>query len=155
MPTKVRLYLPDLSTKCPLPYSEEGVCAGFPSPAENYMTDSIDLNKVLIKNPETTFFARAYGDSMEEANIHEGDLLIVDRSILPVNNYIVVAYINGDFVLKRVFVPESKDCLYLMPENKKYQPIKVTEDTPLTIWGVVTYNVKNQIPGRIRNDWNS
>lgn len=155
MPTKVRLYTPDVSSECPLPYSEEGVCAGFPSPADNYMTDSIDLNRALIKSPETTFFARAYGDSMEEANIHEGDLLIVDRSIPPTNGFIVVAYISGEFVLKRVFVPDSKNCLFLMPENPKYQPIKVTEETSLTIWGVVTYNIKKQIPGRTGNDWNS
>lgn len=131
-------------TERPLPYADAGVRAGFPSPAQNCMEVSIDLNKELVRHPATTFYARVVGDSMQDAGITDGDLIVIDRSLEPREGDIVVAYIDGEFTLKRITIDAVHHCLWLLPENEKYQPIKVTEDNDFTVWGVVTYNIKRQ-----------
>lgn len=121
----------------------ENISAGFPSPADDYITDKIDLNKYLIKHPAATFLVRVSGDSMINAGINSGDILIVDRSLDAINNRIVIAVINGELTVKR-FV-KKKDICYLVPENDNYEPIQVKESDDNIIWGVVTNVVKNLI----------
>jgi DNA polymerase V len=127
-----------------LQYSPQGVRAGFPSPAQDYTTDAIDLNKELVRHPSSTFYARCVGDSMRDSGIDDGDLLVIDKSLEPQEGDVVVAFVDGDFTLKRIHVDHSQNCLLLMPSNPNYQPIKVTEDNHFIIWGVVTYSIKKQ-----------
>lgn len=120
---------------CPLFVSR--VSAGFPSPAEGIIDQKLDLNTHLIPHPVSTFFLRVEGHSMINAGIHDGDLLIVDRSLEPNDHKIVVAALHGELTVKRVHKKQNQ--LYLMPENKDFQPILITEEMGLTIWGVVTH----------------
>ena len=117
-----------------------GISAGFPSPAGDYKQERISLDKELIKNQEATFFARVSGESMVNAGLEDGDLIIIDRSIEPSNNKIAVCYIDGEFTVKRLRV--KKDKIWLQPENSKYQPIEIKDDNELIIWGIVTNVVK-------------
>ncbi len=112
------------------------VAAGMPSPAEDYTEGVLDLNEHLMRNPETTFFVRVSGDSMIDAGIHPGDLLVVDRGLRPATGKVVIAVINGELTVKRLFKERNK--LYLMPENPNYPAIEVTEAMDFMIWGVVT-----------------
>ena len=130
------ILIPDTSTaiSCPLCFS--CVEAGFPSPAEDYMEGSLDLNQHLIKHPAATFFVRVSGDSMINAGIHPGDILIVDRSLEPSDKKIVIAVIDGDITVKRLRYRGS--LVFLEPENECYRPIEITGEKSLEIWGVVT-----------------
>ncbi|MEJ6736034.1 MAG: translesion error-prone DNA polymerase V autoproteolytic subunit [Flavobacteriales bacterium] len=133
-------YLPDQRIRLKLPLYDNGISAGFPSPADDFLDTSIDLNKELIKNKSTTFFARVKGSSMVGAGIDDGDLLIIDKSIKPKSNDIAVCFIDGDFTVKRIDI--TKDIIWLVAENKKYKPIKVTSDNDFTIWGIVINVIK-------------
>ena len=115
------------------------VAAGFPSPAEDHMESSLDLNQHLIKHPSATFYVYARGDSMVSAGISDGDMLIVDRSLEAKNDSIVVAIINGEFTVKGI--SKVNGHLYLMPHNTSYNPIKITEEMDFEIWGVVTHSI--------------
>ena len=106
------------------------------------MTDSIDLNKELVLHPATTFYARAVGNSMTGFGISEGDLLVIDKSIEPVDGDIVVAFIDGEFTLKKIMKDENECNLWLVPGNEDYPPIKITEENDFIVWGVLTYNIK-------------
>jgi DNA polymerase V len=117
------------------------VPAGFPSPASDYIDKSIDLNEILIKNKVATFLVRALGDSMIEAGIFSGDILIVDKSITPANKNIVVAILNGEFTVKRFIKNGNK--IFLKPENKKYKDIEISGEDEFKIWGVVTFVIHN------------
>lgn len=123
-----------------LPFIENGIKAGFPSPAEDFQGKRISLDKELIKNETATFFAKVDGDSMQDAGMSHGDLLVIDRSLEPVTGKIAVCMLDGEFTVKRLRV--AKDAVYLVPENKSYKEIKVTEDQELVIWGMVTYVIK-------------
>jgi len=112
------------------------VPAGFPSPADDYLENQLDLNKYLIQHPAATFFVRVTGDSMIGAGIHSGDILIVDRALEPVNKKVVIAVINGELTVKRL--RRQKNRLVLMPENDRYEPIFIENEMDLEIWGVVT-----------------
>ena len=129
------MVLPSAKAKCPMFAST--VEAGFPSPAEDFIEERLDLNEKCIKHPAATFFVRVSGNSMINAGIKSGDLLIVDRSIEPSNNKVVIAVINGDFTVKRVETTHGK--VFLMPENTNFKPIEITEDMDCKIWGVVTH----------------
>ena len=118
----------------------QGISAGFPSPADDFKEIRISLDKELIKNEEATFYARVSGDSMQGAGLENGDLLIIDRSIEPSNNKIAVCFVDGEFTVKRIQIESKK--LYLIPENKKYSPIEINEENELIIWGIVTYVIK-------------
>jgi DNA polymerase V len=100
------------------------VQAGFPSPAEDYVEKQLDINEYLIANSSTTFFVRAYGDSMRDAGIHDGSILVVDRAREAVGRNIVIAVINGELTVKRVCLQDGS--LHLVPENSKYKKIKIT-----------------------------
>lgn len=123
-----------------IPLASTGVSAGFPSPAEDYLDGMLDLNKHLIKHPASTFFARVDGESMKNASINDGDLLVIDKSIEPYDGCIAVCYIDGDFTLKRVDLTDGK--IVLMPDNEAYKPIEVKPDDEFAVWGVVRYVIK-------------
>jgi DNA polymerase V len=133
-------FLPDFESEIKIPFIKEGVSAGFPSPAGDFMEMNIDLNKELSDNTLATFYIKVKGNSMIDAGINDKDVLVVDRSLEPQNNKIAICFIDGEFTVKRILV--EKDCLYLMPENPNYSPIKVTEENELIIWGIVTYVIK-------------
>ena len=119
---------------------EQGISAGFPSPADDFKEVRISLDKELVKNQESTFYARVSGDSMLEAGIDDGDLLVIDKSLSPENGKIAVCFIDGDFTIKRIVKEKGK--LYLKPENKKYKSIEIREGNELIIWGIVEYVIK-------------
>lgn len=122
--------------KTELPFYTEKLSAGFPSPASDYMERALDLNEYLIKNPSATFFVEITGDSMTGAGIHSGDILIVDRSLEAVHNRIVVAVVNGEFTVKRLYWKNKT--VRLIAENPDYKPIEIKEGTEFEIWGVAT-----------------
>ena len=130
------VYAPDLSTRYALPIFLGRLPAGFPSPADDYLEGKLDLNRHLIKHPAATFFVRVTGDSMIGAGIHSGDLLVVDRSLEPTDRNVVVAVLDGELTVKRLF--KQNGVLRLLPENLNYQPIEITAQQTIEIWGVVT-----------------
>lgn len=118
--------------------------AGFPSPAEDYLQESIDFNRDLIRHPESTFYGRVEGDSMIDAGIHHGDIAVIDRSLEAQNGDIVVGYINGEFTIKRLDLSHKKDgYIELQPANKNYQPIRIDESDDFEVWGVVVWTIKS------------
>ena len=119
---------------------EEGISAGFPSPADDFKEIRISLDKELVKNKDATFYARVDGDSMIGAGLEDGDLLVIDRSLNPENGKIAVCLIDGDFTVKRI--KKEKHKLFLVPENKKYKKIEIKEENELIIWGIVEYVIK-------------
>ena len=120
--------------------TEEGISAGFPSPADDFRETRISLDRELVKNKEATFYARVDGDSMIGAGLNDGDLLVIDRSLNPENGKIAVCLVDGDFTVKRI--KKEKGKFYLMPENKKYKPIELKEENELIVWGIVEYVIK-------------
>ena len=121
-------------------FSEEGISAGFPSPADDFKETRISLDRELVKNKEATFYARVSGDSMIGAGLDDGDLLVIDRSKNPENGKIAVCLVDGEFTVKRI-KKENND-FFLMPENTKYKPIELKEENELIIWGIVEYVIK-------------
>ena len=119
---------------------EQGISAGFPSPADDFKEIRISLDKELVKNKAATFYARVSGESMVGAGLDDGDLLVIDRSLDPQSGKIAVCFIDGEFTVKRI--KKEEDRLYLMPENKKYKRIEIKEENELIIWGVVEYVIK-------------
>lgn len=124
-----------------LPMVDGGIAAGFPSPAQDYIDIKIDLNKELIDNPSSTFYARVKGCSMIDAGISDGDILIIDKSLEPQSGDTAVCYIDGEFTLKYIHI--ETDAIYLIPANHDFHPIKITEENDFCIWGIVTYSIKN------------
>lgn len=118
----------------------EGIRAGFPSPAEDYTEPTLDLNRYVIKNPASTFYARITGDSMIGADIHDGDIVVIDKSLEPKDGNIAVCFIDGEFTLKRILL--EKGHLWLQPANSKFKPIEITEENHFLVWGIVTHIVK-------------
>lgn len=116
------------------------VSAGFPSPADDYIEQALDLNKFLIARPSATFMAWVRGDSMIGAGIFNKDLLIIDRSIEARNKSIVLAHINGDFTLKRLV--KSGGRVFLYAENPNYKPIEISEEMDFKIWGVLRHSIR-------------
>lgn len=122
-------------------YADAGIRAGFPSPAQDYISESIDLNKELIEHPASTFYARVVGDSMSGEGITEGDILVIDKSVEPEHGDLAVCCLDGEFTLKRLNFA-SANRIYLMPSNSRYKPIEVTKDDCFMVWGVVLYTIK-------------
>ena len=106
------------------------------------MTESIDLNKEIIRHKETTFLAKVSGNSLMEAGICDGDIIVIDKSLEVNDGDFVVAYIDGEFTLKEFRLDKANNCAWLIPHNESYSPIKVTEDNDFLIWGVLTYTIK-------------
>jgi DNA polymerase V len=130
------IYAPDLSTRYALPVFLGRLAAGFPSPADDYIEGRLDLNRHLIKHPAATFFVRVSGDSMIDAGIHHGDLLVVDRSLDAVDGNVIVAALDGELTVKRLF--KQGEILRLLPANNDYQPIEILSQQTFEIFGVVT-----------------
>ena len=137
---ELKIFTPDTSSKMKVPFLESLIPAGFPSPADDYMEMSLDINEKLIRNPSSTFFAQITGSSMINAGICDGDIVIVDKSLQPKDDSILVCIIDGEFTLKR-FKKIDKNTAYLMPDNPKYEPIKISKHNTFMIWGIVTYTI--------------
>lgn len=139
---EIEVYKANAESHLDLFYAEGGICAGFPSPAQDYLEMSIDLNTELIQHPAATFFGRVIGNSLEEAGVTEGDILIIDKSLKPEDGDMCVCCLDGEFTLK--FIRYAKDKIWLVPANKAYSPIPVSSDRDFMIWGVVTYTIKRR-----------
>jgi DNA polymerase V len=129
-----------IETILQLPFAKGGISAGFPSPADDFLDAGIDLNKELVKNPSATFYGKVRGHSMKDLGIHDGDLLIIDRSIEAHNGKIAVCFVDGEFTVKQIQL--SKNSCWLMPANKDFKPIQITSDNDFQIWGVVIHVIK-------------
>lgn len=136
----LEIYSASTESNLELPLVSSGISAGFPSPALDFIDLSIDMNKHLVKHPSATYYGRVSGNSMKDAGIFDGDLLVIDKSLDADDNKIAVCYIDGDFTVKRI--KKDKNCLWLVPENKAYEPIQVTEENDFLIWGIVTHVIK-------------
>ena len=130
-------FTPDFTTQLELPLAGTAIAAGFPSPAEEYLDLALDLNKELVKHPAATFYARVKGDSMVEAGIKDGDLLVIDKALEPKEGCIAVCFIDGEFTVKRLAVRDEG--VYLMPANAEFKPIRITEENEFLVWGIVAY----------------
>ena len=133
----LQFFTADLSEEHKIPFYASSVSAGFPSPADDYVELSLDLNKHLIKHPAATFYARVKGDSMINAGIHDGDLLVVDRALDIYDNCIAVCIIDGEFTVKRLKKKSNK--ILLIPENEEYKAIEISEFNDFEVWGIVAY----------------
>ena len=125
--------------KFKIPLLSDSVSAGFPSPADDYIEENIDLNEYLIVNPFSTFFLRVKGHSMINSGIKDQDLIIVDKSIIPKPGNIVIAMIDGEFTVKRL--AKKNDRLYLKAENSNYPDCNLYNHNDVQIWGVVIYSI--------------
>ena len=122
----------------------QAVKAGFPSPAEDYMGESLDFNRDLIRHPETTFYGRVSGDSMMDAGINDGDIAVIDKSIEASDGDIVVGYVNNEFTIKFLDLShKGEGYIELRPANRKYQPIRIYESDDFEVWGVVVWTIRN------------
>ena len=139
---KLDLYSSDFSSDSNVSFIDTVIKAGFPSPAQDYLSGTIDLNRELIRHRETTFLARVSGNSLQDAGICDGDIIVIDKSLEAKNGDFVVAFVDGEFTLKEFRFDEAVNCAWLIPHNKDYEPIKVTEDNEFLVWGVLTYTIK-------------
>ena len=121
------------------PLLGNNVPAGFPSPAQDYIEETLDLNEFLIDHPTATYFVKVEGYSMVDAGINPGDILIVDRAAEPIHKKVVIAIVDGELTVKRLYSEKGK--WYLVPDNPEFEPIEITEDMNFQIWGVVTYAI--------------
>ena len=121
-------------------FFDTGISAGFPSPTEDFSEQRLSLDEELVKNKETTFYARVSGQSMIGAGLDDNDLLVIDRSLEPVNNKIAVCFLDGEFTVKRLRVSDGE--MWLQPENPNYPIINITEENNFLIWGIVTNVIK-------------
>ncbi|CVI66157.1 MULTISPECIES: LexA family protein [unclassified Alistipes] len=138
---KLKIYRPEPAGPLEIPLAESGVHAGFPSPADDFLEGSLDLNRLVVRHPEATFFARVEGDSMQGEGIAEGDLLVVDKAVEPYDGCLAVAYVDGEFTLKRVRIEPHR--ILLVPANPKYRTIEVSPDREFAVWGVVKWILKS------------
>ncbi len=149
MPNEVEFLTVEVGPKMALPFFPEGIRAGFPSPATDYEEETIDLNRELIQHREATFYARVKGESMVEAGIMPGDLLVVDRAVEPQHGDIVVAFVGGEedgFTIKELDLSEKEHgTVWLVPHNKDYKRIRITPEQSGVIWGVVTYCIHKSL----------
>lgn len=133
----VAVYPLEPQKPCVIPFAESLVSAGFPSSAENFVENSLDLNDLLIEHPAATFYVRVIGDSMIKAGINSGDILIVDRSLSVTNNKIAIVRINDEFTVKRLRIESNK--VLLVAENDDYKAMEIKKDMDVEVWGIVTF----------------
>ncbi len=129
--------------KFKIPLLTDSVSAGFPSPADDYTEENIDLNEHLISNPFSTFFLRVKGDSMINAGIKDKDLIIVDKSLTARPGNIIIAMIDGEFTIKRLSIKNNE--LYLKAENHNYPDFRFKNHIDVQIWGVVIYSIHSYL----------
>lgn len=140
---ELEIYSGSFETVLNLPYADEGIRAGFPSPAQDYMDKTLDFNRELIAHPSATFYAKVMGLSMIKAGISEGDTIVIDRALEPRQNDIVVAFVNGEFTMKYLDLTEKdQGVIWLRPGNDDYPAFRITADDELAIWGVVSSVIK-------------
>jgi DNA polymerase V len=135
----IEVFYIDKSAKLELPLFSNAVSAGFPSPADDYIENHLDLNKYLIQHPSSTFYIKVTGDSMVEANIYCGDILIIDRSIKIQNNDVALVILNGSFTVKRLKIIGER--ILLVPENEKYKTVEVSKEMDFEVWGKVVWSI--------------
>lgn len=140
MGKQISIHNIDLSSHLSLQFADEGIKAGFPSPAQDYLEQAIDLNKELIRHPASTFYGRVVGNSMRDEGIEDGDILIIDKSLELIDDDLAVCFLDGEFTVKRVRL--ESDAAWLVPSNSEYPLIKVTKDNDFMVWGIVTYTIK-------------
>jgi DNA polymerase V len=128
------------ATSLAVPFASAPAVCGFPSPAEDYLDSPLDFNELLVTNPSATFAVRLAGESMMGAGLFPGDIAVVDRSVSPTNNCIVLALLDGEFTVKRY--RRAGAAITLTPENAAFSPITITEDHAFEIWGVVTRSIR-------------
>ena len=138
---QLTFYTPDIGKALSLPLLACRVAAGFPSPADDYLENRIDLNELLIQNPPATFIAKVTGESMRDVGIHDGDYVVVNRAAEWSDGSIVVAIIHQEFTLKRIRRTGSR--VFLVPENTDFPAIEVTEESDCEVWGCVTGSFRN------------
>jgi DNA polymerase V len=136
-------YAADVALELELPFVSNGIKAGFPSPALDFMGEKIDLNRILIKHPMETFYAQVDGDSMKDAGIHDGDIMVVDRSMPHEDGKIFVCYLDGEFTVKRMKIDTANEIVWLVAENDAYPPIKITKENDFIVWGRVVRVIKS------------
>ena len=129
----------ELEDKYLLPILAARIPAGFPSPADDYLEQKINLNEYIVTHPSATFYYWVEGNSMIEAGIFDGDLIVVDNSIKPKNNDVVLGVINGEITLKQIKMMDEK--IFLAPKNPDYKPIEITEQMSFTVRGVIVCNI--------------
>lgn len=137
----LEIYRPDVETPLELPFADSGIQAGFPSPAQDFINEYIDLNREIVRHPAATFYGKVVGESMIDEGIEPGDILVIDRSLEPEDGDLAVCCIDGDFTLKRIRL--APGAVWLIPSNESFDPILVTPDNRFEIWGVVTHTIKN------------
>jgi len=135
----IKIYKTNKLSSLPLNFYSNPVCAGFPSPAEDHLDIALDLNEHLIKHPAATFYIYAKGNSMEGLGIYDGDIMVVDRSLDASSGNIVIAALSGEFTVKQLIIKLNKT--YLIPANKDYKPMLITDETDIQIWGVVIHSI--------------
>lgn len=136
----IDIFSPDVASSLPLPFVEQGIQAGFPSPAQDYISESIDLNREIVHHPAATFYGRVSGESMIDDGIEPDDIIVIDRSLEPQDGDLAVCCIDDEFTLKRIHLEKNK--VWLIPANEAFDPILVTPDNRFEVWGVVTYTIK-------------
>lgn len=139
--SKLEIYTACLTSRIEIPMIITGISAGFPSPAMDFIDLTIDMNRHLVKNPSSTFYGRVKGHSMKDAGLFDGDILVIDKSLTPKNNKIAVCYLDGEFTVKRIKI--DNDCVWLVPANSDFQPIRVDKENDFLIWGIVTHAIKS------------
>ena len=140
-PVSLKIFKADLTIHTSLPYADQGIQAGYPSPAQDYLSESIDLNREIVRHPASTFYARVSGDSMIDDGIGPDDIIVIDRALEPQDGDLAVCCVDGDFTLKRIRLENNR--VWLIPANEAFDPILVTPDNRFEIWGVVTYTIKH------------
>lgn len=143
---EVKLFSADFTNSLSIPFADAGIRAGFPSPAQDYLEESIDLNKELIEHPAATFYGRVIGNSMIDAGVEEGDILVIDKSLEAQDGDMVVGYLDGEFTLKYLDLSmKEAGVIWLVPANKEFDRIKITKDNNFIVWGVVIYTIKKRV----------
>lgn len=137
---ELEFFIPSPENTLALPFANAGISAGFPSPAMDFMESKIDINALLIKHPQATFYARVSGNSMVNAGIENNDILVIDRSLEAESGAIAVCFLDGEFTLKRLRITQG--AVLLVPENEAYEPIAITKENQFQVWGIVTYVIK-------------
>jgi DNA polymerase V len=140
---RVEVFWAETATSQPLALAFSALSAGFPSAALDFDDMKIDLNRELIRHPATTFFGRVKGTSMQDAGIGDGDLLVIDKSLDPIDGRVAVCFIDGEFTVKRLKIEGGTT--WLMPANPAYSPLQITPTTDFRVWGIVTYSIKSHL----------
>ncbi|MDO5654974.1 MAG: translesion error-prone DNA polymerase V autoproteolytic subunit [Flavobacteriaceae bacterium] len=141
MTLQLQIITPDISTQTEIPLFINGISCGQTSPAYEKLENKLDINRELVRNPLTTFYAKVNGQSMIDDGIADGDLLVIDRSLQPQDGKIAVCFIDGEFTCKRIRI--KRDGIWLMPANVDYRPIHINETQNFQIWGIVTHVIKS------------